>query len=188
MQQLTPTQTDSNIELDQSDPYGQSQEAPRWITNPFDELDFNTSPTPSSAAPVGMSKFQQQMSGAWNQRIMEGNDSPSWDGQLAESISTSSDKEMVVDAMPMDIAATDELTAEQFLQRIDADYQQLRAKIVAFVNQQNAAVNVDAGPSHLESKLSLNEALDDYSDTEVGMQRSYWPSKNWKKKSQRSEQ
>lgn len=192
LRQLEPTQTDSNFELDQAEPYEQSTEAPRWITNPFDELDSNTFPAPPSAAPAGMSKFQQQMSGTWNQRIMEGNESPSWDGQPVGSSSSLIGNEDMDAAMPMDIAATDGLTAEQFLQQIDSDYQQLRAKIVAFVIQQQNALAVpiaEAAPSSESFSSSHQEpfpSMDDYSSvTELGMKRSYWP---MKKKRERNEQ
>ena len=188
LQQLEPPQTDSKFDLDQSESYTESTEAPRWITNPFDELDSNTFPTPPSAAPAGMSKFQQQMSGAWNQRIMEGNDTPSWNGQLVESSASLIGNEEL-DAMPMDIAATDGLTAEQFLQQIDTDYQQLRAKVVAFVNQQNAVAIVEP-TSSLESFSSPRQEplsnFDDFSGTEIGMKKSYWPIKSSKKRNEDS--
>lgn len=190
LQQLEPPQTDSKFDLNQSESFAQTTEAPRWITNPFDELDSNTFPTPPSVDPAGMSKFQQQMSGAWNQRIMEGNDdTPSWNGQLVESSASLIDYEEL-DAMPMDIAATDGLTAEEFLQQIDTDYQQLRAKVVAFVNQQNAVAKVQPTPSLESFSSPRQEALsnfDDFSGTEIGMKKSYWPIKSSKKKRERNE-
>jgi len=218
--EYSPLNNNNNNNISTDD---KALEAPPWITAPFAQDDL--------ASKVSLNKFQQQLAGDWNQRILRQEryapptpssslppPSPEFTGfdwgeedwrKSYDSLESSFINRPATTSYPADLSAADtpfplssipnsdnSVEAEEFLKEIDKDYQQLRAKVVSFLSQQqlrHKPENFSQIPAQFTTSFELPDSLHiqdrnviskDQSPLSVGLEerRRYWPGGDWKKK------
>lgn len=159
--------------------------APSWITAPFDEPPLPL-PSPSPREETGgMSRFQMQMSGQWNQQI------------LNQERGATPDPAVEV---PAELSAWDGRSgqderagkAAELLREVDADYQRLRARLMSLIGELETrpgqGTSTESAPPVDVVVQSRREGQEQEQEQGQGMDEGvprpvrYWPVAGWRER------
>lgn len=162
--QLTEQQNNNNYEFDND----------KYIFPSTNDISTSTLPSPN---PPGLNKFQQQLSGNWNQKIMESSSSMTFndfDDNKYSMLNTFIDENnnnndnnndlATVNNIPSDISYNDDISTskiDEVLKEIDNDYQLLRSKLVNIIKKyENNALDIKDNSNN---------------DEMIVVKKKYWP-------------